>query len=63
MEVNSKSSKFKVGDRIKITKYKNLFSKGYTESWSKEIFVIDSALKTNPWTYKTKDFGHMKPKI
>ena len=46
---------FKVGDRIRITKYKNIFSKGYTENWTKEIFVIDSVLKTSPWTNKIKD--------
>ena len=43
---NPKAPKFKVGDRVKITKYKNIFSKGYSENWSREI-VIDSVLKTN----------------
>ena len=38
-----------------ITKYKNIFSKGYTENQSREIFIINTALKTNPWTYKIKD--------
>ena len=47
IETNSKLPKFKVGDRFRITKYKNIFSKGYTENWSKEIFVIDYLLKTN----------------
>ena len=46
---------FKMNDRVKITKYKNIFSKGYTENWSREIFVIESVLKTNPWIYKIKD--------
>ena len=40
----------KFNDRVSITKYKNIFSKGYTENWSREIFIIDSVLKTNPWT-------------
>ena len=35
-------------------------SKGYTENWTKEIFVIDSELKTNPWTYKTKYLNREK---
>ena len=48
---NPKPPKLKVGDRVRITKHKNIFSKGYTENWSKEIFVIDSLSKTNPWTY------------
>ena len=38
-----------------MTKYKNISSKGNTENRSKEIFVIDPVLKTNPWTYKIKD--------
>ena len=40
--MNPKAPKFTVGDRVRITKYKNISSKGYTENWSKEIFVIDS---------------------
>ena len=40
---------------MRITKYKNIFSKVYTENWSREIFAIDSVLKTYPWTYKIKD--------
>ena len=50
IERNPKAAKFKVNDRVKITKYKNIFSEGYTENWSREIFIIDSVLKTNPWT-------------
>ena len=49
--------KFKVGDRVRITKYKNIFGKSYTENQSQEILVIDSVLKTNPWTYKIKDLN------
>ena len=54
IETNLKSPKFKLGDRVRITKYENIFSKGYTENWSKEIYVIDSMLKTNPWPYDIK---------
>ena len=32
IETNPKASKFKVGDSVRITKYKNIFSKGYTEN-------------------------------
>ena len=39
------SHKFKVGDRVRITKYRKFLSKGYTKNWSREIFVIDSVLK------------------
>ena len=37
----------------RVAKYKNIFSKGYTKNWSKETFVINTMLKTNPWAYKT----------
>ena len=39
-EVNDKDPKFKVGDHVRISKYKNIFAKGYTLNWSEEIFVI-----------------------
>ena len=35
IETNSKARKFKVNDRVRTTKYKNIFSKGYTENWSR----------------------------
>ena len=37
-----------LNDKVRITKYKNTFSKGYTENWPREIFIIDFVLKTNP---------------
>ena len=49
IETNPKAPKFKVNDRVRITKYKNIFSKGYTKNWSREIFIVDNVLKTNPW--------------
>ena len=48
---------FEVCDRDRITKYKNVFSKGYIENCSKETFAIDSVLKTNPSTYEIKDLN------
>ena len=39
-EVNDKDPKFKFGDNIRISKYKNIFAKGYTPNWSEEVFVI-----------------------
>ena len=39
-KVNDKDTKFKVGDHVRISKYKNIFAKGYTPNWSEEIFVI-----------------------
>ena len=39
-EVNDKNPKFKVGDHVRISKYKNIFAKGYMPNWSEEIFII-----------------------
>ena len=39
-EVDDKDPKFKVVDHVRISKCKNIFAKGYTPNWSKEIFVI-----------------------
>jgi hypothetical protein len=47
--------KFKIGDRVRIYKYKTLFSKGYETNWTKEIFVISEIKNTSPITYKIKD--------
>ena len=60
IEMNHKALKFKVNDRVRITKYKNIFSKGYTENWSREIFIIDSVFKNNQWSYKIKDLNGEK---
>ena len=38
-EVNGKDPKFKVGDHVRIYKYKNVFVKGQTPNWSEEVFV------------------------
>ena len=57
IDTNLKAPKFKVNDRDRITKYNNIFNKGYTENCSIEIFIIDSVFKTNPWTYKMKDLN------
>ena len=50
-EVNDKNPKFQVGDRARISKYKNIFAKGYTPNWSEEVFVISKIENTLPWTY------------
>ena len=39
-EINEKDPKFKIGDTVKISKYKNTFAKGYVPNWSEEVFVI-----------------------
>ena len=60
IKTNCKAPKFKVNARVRITKYKNIICKSYTKNWSKEIFIIDSVLKTNPWTCTTKDLNREK---
>ena len=44
---NKQNSKFKVGDNVRISKYKNIFAKGYTSNWSEEVFVINKIKKTD----------------
>ena len=39
-EINEKDVKFEIGDTLKISKYKNIFAKGYVRNWSEEVFVI-----------------------
>ena len=48
--------KFKVGDHVRILKYKNIFAKGYVPNWSEDVLVIKKKiLKTVPWTYVISD--------
>ena len=56
-EHNKKHSRFKVGDRVRISKFKNIFAKGYTPNWSSEIFVVDKVNDTVPNTYNLKDLN------
>ena len=56
-EHNEKDSRFKVGDRVRISKFKNIFAKGYTPNWSKEIFIIDKINDAVPYTYNIKDLN------
>ena len=44
-ESKYKATKFKVGDHVRISKYKNIFAKGYTQNWSEEDFVIKKSQK------------------
>lgn len=51
-----KKSKFKVGDKVRINKYKHVFEKGYTPNWTTEIFTVVEVVPTRPFTYKLKDY-------
>ena len=56
-ESNEKGAQFSVGDRVRISKFKNIFAKGYTPNWSKEVFVAGKVKNTVPWTYELKDLN------
>ena len=51
-EVNDKDPKFKVGDHVRISQYKNIFANWYTPNWSEEVFVIKKSL-----TYVVNDLN------
>ena len=52
---NENRPKFKIGDRVKISKYKNIFAKEYTKNWSEEDFVVSKIKNTVPLTYVIND--------
>ena len=54
-EINNKDPKFKIGDIVRILKYKNIFAKGYVPNCSEDVFVITKVKNTVPWTYVISD--------
>ena len=56
-EHNKKSTRFNVEDSFRISKFKNIFAKGYNPNWSKEIFIINKINDTVPYTYNLKDLN------
>ena len=57
-EVNDNDPKFKVGNHVRISKYKNIFAKGYTPNWSEEVFMIKKVKHIVPWTYVINDLNN-----
>ena len=49
--------KFKVGDYVRNADKRNIFSKGYTSNWNRELFKVNEVLKTQPPTYKIEDIN------
>ena len=47
-DINDKHPKFKIGDIVRMSKYKTIFSKGYVPDWSEEVFVIKEVKNTVP---------------
>ena len=56
-KVNDKDPKFKVGDHVRISKYNNIFAKGYTQNWSEEVFAVSKIKNTVSWTYVINDLN------
>ena len=55
--INNKDPKFEICDMVRISKYKNIFAKGYVPSWFEEVLVIKNAKSTVPWTYVFSDLN------
>ena len=56
-EINDKNPKCKVGDYVRISKYKNIFAKGYMPNWSEDIFVVSKIKNTVSWTFVINDIN------
>ena len=56
-EVSNKDPKFKVGDHVRISKYKDIFAKTYMPNWSEKVFVIKKVKSTVSWTYVVNDLN------
>ena len=56
-ESNEKDPKFKVGDHVRISKYKNTFAKGYASNWSEDTFIVKKIKSTVLWTYVISDLN------
>ena len=54
---NENDPKFKVGDHVRISKFKNVFAKGYTPNWSEEVFIIKNIKNAVPGTYIISDLN------
>ena len=57
VDSNEKDPKFKAADHVRISKYKNIFAKGYTSNWSEEVFAVSKIKNTFPWTYAISDLN------
>ena len=52
---SSKRNKLKIGDRVRLSKTRRVFKKGYLPSWTFELFTVVAVLRTTPTTYTIKD--------
>ena len=51
-----KVPKFKIGDKVRVSKNKHMFEKGYIPNWTTAIFNVNRVMPTSPVTYKLKDY-------
>ena len=51
----NKDPRFKVGDHVRISKYKNIFAKRFSPNWSEQVFVTKKVKNTVPRTYVIND--------
>ena len=56
-DVNDKDPKLNVCEHVRISKYKNIFAKGYTPNWSEEVFAVSKIKNTVPWAYVINDLN------
>ena len=56
-ENNKEDLKFKVGNHVRISKYKNIFAKCYVPNWSEEVLAIKKLKNTVPWTQVVSDLN------
>ena len=49
-----------INQRLKVSKIKKTFEKGYINNWSREVFKISEVLRTNPMTYKFVEYDDSK---
>ena len=49
--------KFNIGDKVRISKIKRMFQKGYLPNFSKEIFTVSKQIPRDPPVYKLKDYN------
>ena len=59
-KVDDKDPKFKVGDHVRISKYKNIFAQGYMRNWSEEVFISSKMKNAVSWTYIINDLNGEK---
>jgi len=57
LEPTHENPKFKVGDKVRISRIKKIFEKGYLPNWSEELYVVSQVKNTNPFTYIVNDLN------